>query len=195
MYTRYEVETGCLGWLPGRPTDPRVRFRAQDPYTGPGTSTRGWADYDEAGTRVRISGDLSADDPRLPVWDRAAKEAVGRLAESGLRVGLPLYIRFGRLPKGGKSKNHATGEREKGTSAYRGEYDLNTGLIRFSSENGLSGAALSYLIEGRQAYLVMGEEISTGSDGEPLLQDISVIGRLKPERDGFRLARKRGGGK
>lgn len=177
-------ETGCLGWLPGVPTDPRAAFRAQDPYIGPETPS-GWADYDTDGARVRTGAGIESDDPRLLVWDLAAKAAVERLEKSGLRIGLPLYIRYGRLPKGGKSKNHASGEDEKGISAFRGEYDLNTGMIQFSSENGLSGAALSGLISGRQALLLTGDERGLGSDGEPVLENVSVLGRLTPTRDGF----------
>ena len=96
------------------------------------------------------------------------------------------YIRFGHLPKNGKSKNYATGEYETGVSCYSADWDIIDGCYRRGSE-GLDGAALTYLIKGADIYLVTGREIGKGSDGEPIIEDARIVATLRFDstKDGY----------
>ena len=96
------------------------------------------------------------------------------------------YIRFGRLPKNGKSKNYATGEYEAGVSCYSAEWDIIDGCYRRGAE-GLDGAAITYLIKGADIYLVTGREIGKGSDGEPIIEDAKIVATLRFDsaKDGY----------
>ena len=96
------------------------------------------------------------------------------------------YIRFGHLPKNGKSKNYATGESEAGVSCYSAEWDMINGCYQRGSE-GLDGAALTYLIKGAEIYLITVKEIGKGSDGEPLIEDAEIVAKLRldPDKDGY----------
>lgn len=88
-----------------------------------------------------------------------------------------LYIRFGELPKSGKSKNYATGEYENGISVYDARYDIGEGAFEICG-NALSGAAFAGLLSGKNIYLLSGEEYGTGSDGEPTIRNAKIISEL-----------------
>ena len=102
---------------------------------------------------------------RADLTHRATKKAMEDKISSAT-VG---YIRYGNLPKGGKSKNHHTGELEAGVSVFEalfypdGSYELqaNTTMIRSL----MSGGLLK-----RNVYRLYGDVVGTGSDGEPVLK-------------------------
>lgn len=96
------------------------------------------------------------------------------------------YIRYNELPEKGKSVNHATGIEEAGVSCYTAQWDLATGSYKRTG-TGLDGAAIFYLITGAPVYLIDGEEVGIGSDGEPLLKDVKILCRLKYDKtaDGY----------
>ena len=98
------------------------------------------------------------------------------------------YIRFNDLPKSGFSKNYATGENELGVSCYEARWDIVTGVYKRDGA-GLDGAAIRYILSGSPVYLITGEEISRGSDGEPTLRNARVLAELTYDRDsdGYRL--------
>lgn len=84
------------------------------------------------------------------------------------------YLRFGDIPKSGKSKNHLTGESEQGVSVYEcviinGRYKLVMPDLTHSACVSLSG------VLERPCYLVSGAFIGRGSDGEPLLRSPVII--------------------
>ena len=62
------------------------------------------------------------------------------------------YIRFGKLPRSGKSKNYATGQLEDGVSCYSARWNIVSGS--YEREGGLDGAAIKYLIKGEPIYLI-----------------------------------------
>lgn len=89
------------------------------------------------------------------------------------------YIRFGRVVE--RSKNHLTGEHEKGLSVYETIWCPNTKTYKivfphltYSACVGLSGG-----IE-RKAYLVTGDVTGIGSDGEPLLDNVKILKENPP---------------
>jgi len=85
-----------------------------------------------------------------------------------------VYIRFGDLPPGGKSYNHATGDYEDGVSVYRGKlYHDGSWAV----DIGINQGAWC-LFSDRPVYLVSGREVGIGSDGEPVLADCAIIRRV-----------------
>jgi len=100
------------------------------------------------------------------------------------------YIRFGDLPKGGKSKNYATNEMEIGISAYPVKWNIEKNkweIIETQLEEFEALHSLTYDItigEGRPVYLIQGQELNDlGSDGEPMLDvnKIKIIKQLQPD--------------
>lgn len=99
------------------------------------------------------------------------------------------YIRFGDFPIGGKSKNWATGEMERGVSAYPVKWNLlknkweidESQLEEFEALNNLTYDVANG--DGRPIYLVYGQETNDlGSDGEPLLNanNVKIVKKLEP---------------
>jgi hypothetical protein len=88
-----------------------------------------------------------------------------------------IYIRFGVIPSDEKSKIY-NGEvfvgYEEGVSVYEAviigkEYRLLFPYLTYSSCVSLSGCI------DRKAYIVKGNEVGIGSDGEPLLRNVEII--------------------
>lgn len=105
----------------------------------------------------------------------AAKEL--ELAYRVRAEGTPTYVRFGRLPKGGRSKNHVTGDYLAGVSVYDA-YRMPDGTAVVVVPEGPTWTTL-FFIRDRDAYEVDGERIGTGPDGEPLLRGARIVGRIK----------------
>lgn len=93
----------------------------------------------------------------------------------------PRYIRFGRPPIVGRSRNHVTNELHRGVSVYPGEliapdlFRINTGGL---SPGGLRGL-IARAAQDPPAFFVAGEEVGEGLDGEPLLrvEDVRCLPR------------------
>jgi hypothetical protein len=84
------------------------------------------------------------------------------------------YLRFGDLPKGGKSvKGHEPGLYEKGVSVLKA-WRSPDGVYVISSVGAETGASdMVAGMEGRSIYIAYGEDTGeVGSDGEPLLKNV-----------------------
>jgi hypothetical protein len=82
-----------------------------------------------------------------------------------------MYVRFGDLPEGGRSRNDETGQYEAGVSVYHAEWansDHDVLCVLLCNEGDV---AQLHILEDRSLYLVEGIEVGKGSDGEPLLAD------------------------
>lgn len=99
------------------------------------------------------------------------------------------YIRFGDIPKSGKSKNYATGEMERGVSAYPVKWNVSKNKWEIIENQLEEFSALFSLTDdivtgkGRPVYLIYGPELdSLGSDGEPMLSanDVQIVKKLEP---------------
>jgi hypothetical protein len=76
------------------------------------------------------------------------------------------FLRFGDLPKNGKSKNFANGNFEAGVSAFNAEFSGNNYRPILTDV-----LEITYLnVVSRPAYRVWGKVVGTGADGEPLLK-------------------------
>lgn len=147
-----------------------------------------WALYDAAGRRLAQGSDAVCTPlpAELATWDAEAVTLAQRAAAFAY-ADQPLYIRWLDLPAGGRSRNHATGQRERGVSVYGARYNPVTDLIEYAG-GGLPGAALTYLLTGAPAYLVTGEAAGMGSDGEPVIRAARILARLTPTADGLQVA-------
>jgi len=86
------------------------------------------------------------------------------------------YVRYGDLPKGGRSVNHADGTAESGVSVYNGLYLPTTGeAIAIPTTNAEACGMLT--ISDRPLYIVDGEEVGRGSDGEPVVRNARIVTR------------------
>lgn len=92
------------------------------------------------------------------------KEEVRKQRERGEKG----YIRFGDIPESGKSYNYRDNFYEEGVSAYHAVF-FPDGSYEILQHNPfeLFGA---HLYSNRPAYRLYGEELGTGSDGEPVLK-------------------------
>lgn len=91
----------------------------------------------------------------------------------------PVYIRFGDLPAGGRSCNHATGQFEAGVSCYRARRRVDGGYELVGSGLPFAAIAAAMGAYGDTVLLLAGREVDRGSDGEPVLQDVQVLARLR----------------
>lgn len=148
-----------------------------------------WAEFDAAtGDLYQAGTDRSCkpSDAQMSEWreiaNRYAQVWSGRLGD----LNAALYIRFGNMPKGGRSKNYVTGQMENGLSVYAATYDLETGAIILDGSIANPGT-LFFMVGDRPVYLVTGEEIGEGSDGEPLLENAKKLATLRydSEKAGF----------
>ena len=94
------------------------------------------------------------------------------------------YIRYGEIPPDGKSKIHnSEGEivgEEAGISVF--EYIEGRGLVVPDNEaarNDFSMLSSKFWINH---YLVTGDEVGIGSDGEPLIANVKILKTLHEKR-------------
>jgi len=109
----------------------------------------------------------------------AALAAQRATAEEKWRSATPCYVRYGRLPAGGRSRNHADGTFEAGVSVYHGEM-LATGEARPLPRGTAEWVGqVNFAGLGAALYIVAGREIGHGADGEPLLAGCRIVRRAK----------------
>lgn len=93
-----------------------------------------------------------------------------------------LYIRFGAIPEGERSWDNRNDCWEGGVSVYACVRDA-------TDEDAPEGVDEAYYLAGtmlqtvfslmtRDTYLVTGEEVGTGADGEPVLKDVEAVAKL-----------------
>jgi len=94
-----------------------------------------------------------------------------------------LYIRFGNTPEGERSYDNRNDRLEDGVSVYACERDA-------TDEDAPEGVDEAYYLAGtmlqtvfslmhRDTYLVTGEQVGTGADGEPVIRDVEVVANLR----------------
>lgn len=97
------------------------------------------------------------------------------------------YIRYGGLPRDRRSYNSRENVYEAGVSVYRAdvypaEYTNGAGkaflLDHYTLDlDGVDFVSTMFITRSeRAAYLVTGDEIGTGADGEPILANVRIVG-------------------
>jgi hypothetical protein len=104
---------------------------------------------------------------------RRALDARVRAAIKTWAKAKPCYVRYGDIPVCGHSMNHANGTAEKGVSVFYGE-KLPNGRVRALPKNAIEFSSMA-LLRDRPLYIVTGDEVGTGSDGEPLLANCRIL--------------------
>lgn len=87
-----------------------------------------------------------------------------------------MYVRFCKVPQDGKSWNFMRNRKEEGVSVFKA--DANNMPILENVEQAKSLWARLH----RRHYLVTGDVVGYGQDGEPLLQNVKVVRRLRLDR-------------
>lgn len=90
---------------------------------------------------------------------------------------MEMYIRFCKIPQDERSYNFMRNRKEIGVSVFRA--DDNGMPILDNAEQAKSLWARLH----RRHYLVTGEVVGVGQDGEPLLQNVRVVRRLRLDRE------------
>lgn len=166
-----------------KPTDSfyDAKYKGGFRVFGKGEST--WAHYDKEGKLVNqgTAWGTKPSGEQLDEWGIAVKDALN----SWLGQYDKIYIRFGDLPKEGISRHWQHSGKEKGISAYTATKDYATNSIWYDPNAGRDGyrevpaAALLRISQGAPVYAITGKRVGYGSDNEPVLKDVKVIGRLK----------------
>lgn len=113
----------------------------------------------------------------IHVETKSALDALVAASDAKWAGAKPCYVRYGKLPKGGRSINHADGALEAGVSVYYGER-LPSGEARALPRSNMELAGALSLMD-RQLYIVTGELAGTGSDGEPVLRNCRIWRKAK----------------
>lgn len=92
-----------------------------------------------------------------------------------------VYVRFGDLPENERSYNNTDDCYEDGVSVYAAEVES---VPQESDAAGMfvpvgSKTLQIIMLAQRDTYLVTGDEVGTGVDGEPLLRDVEIVCELK----------------
>lgn len=111
---------------------------------------------------INMSGLLAEHEASRTMRQRAAQANAGEHC----------YIRFGTLPKSGHSRNHITGEAEAGVSVYpASKVGANEYIVDM---RGIDAGSGLFILQNRQPYIVTGDVVGKGSDGEPLLINVKA---------------------
>jgi len=92
-----------------------------------------------------------------------------------------VYIRFGDIPEGERSYNQTDDCYEDGVSVYAAEIEsVPPGSDAPAMFVPVGSKTLQILmLAQRDTYLVTGERVGTGVDGEPLLRDVEIVSELE----------------
>jgi hypothetical protein len=88
-----------------------------------------------------------------------------------------VYIRFGDIPDGERSHDHTNDRQEAGVSVYAATVEASADHAGVYHPTGQKLQQV-LLLAHRDTYLVTGEEVGRGEDGEPLLRDVEVVCEL-----------------
>ena len=86
------------------------------------------------------------------------------------------YIRFGNIPQGERSYNYRDEFLEAGLSCIK---YFKKGRSHFVDVSGISAAFFLGGFHERNAFIIEGKQISTGSDGEPVVRKVRIMERIK----------------
>ena len=93
--------------------------------------------------------------------------------------GKDIFVRYGDIPKSGKSWNSQAQGPEKGVSVFRGRL-LKNGEILVKPTNHVDTSTFHILsVSGRPVHVVEGREVGIGADGEPLLSGVKKLSRTQ----------------
>ena len=91
-----------------------------------------------------------------------------------------VYVRYGRPPLSGRSKNYIDGTEEDGVSVFKGKYlPESEEVMVMPDSNQELGSYLTFKASAsKDIYVVEGDLIGIGSDGEPLLANTKIVKKI-----------------
>ena len=102
--------------------------------------------------------------------ERKAAEAKDAADFAAFLAGHPtVYVRFGVLPEGGRSRNYRDQIDEPGVSCFEGRILADGSYFLLMTTNSLASFVREGFLGSRPAYLLRGDVAGKGSDGEPCL--------------------------
>jgi hypothetical protein len=144
----------------------------------------GWRVYAPDGTLVCQGKKWPGD-----AWDNRTDDKVVKEIKSFTPApDYAAYLRFKDIPKSGKSRDYASGETLAGVSVYELDWDFSAGEWVLDGGASPFQYILNRLRGDVPAYIVTGERVGTGSDGEPLLTGVKIIGPARQDGDGWVLS-------
>jgi hypothetical protein len=176
QYLRPELSGSC--W------NPTVAGYALEGVGNLDYSALRWKTFDGAVAALTAMGFVlscgtRSTDPRTQSWTFVHVETATALQDAkeadarAWRAATPCFVRYGNLPRGGRSRNYADDTLEVGVSVYRGE-QLPDGRARARPQTNQEFVGRHFLTD-RPLYVVSGDEIGTGSDGEPVLAHCRIV--------------------
>lgn len=120
------------------------------------------------------------DSGRYEPYDCAATRTSLKEGDLPTDLDTDVYIRFGDVPEAERSTNHIDGSEEAGVSVYAAEATVSNPEADVNAMYVPVGTKLQQILflARRDTYLVTGDEVGTGTDGEPLLHDVEVVCEL-----------------
>lgn len=155
---------------------PRVSIAAWDPSGRPVTVTgemfariRETLEYQAAlAAAEAMAAEANAERERELAEEANFRAEQARLRAQAEREGTPVFIRFGRPPRSGRSRNWRDGSLEDGVSCYAG-WKMSDGSVILDWRGIDVGSALCIARSPRPAYVLTGPVVGYGSDGEPVI--------------------------
>jgi len=95
------------------------------------------------------------------------------LSDAKWRGAKRCYVRYGDLPEDGHSYDHAGNIPERGVSVFDGQILPNGERRAIPRTNQQLGSLLT--ISDRPLYVITGDEIAIGADGEPVLANACIV--------------------
>lgn len=142
------------------------------------------SEMDRGGWDAVISQDMRGF-PKIILEHRQTKKMSSDEEEHHIqkwRGAKEVYIRFGDIPESGQSTDWSSGRKEKGVSVFRGKILPNGEILPLPGTNQELGSLLT--MNDRPLYVIEGEEVGTGADGEPVLANAK---QYKPKDAAKRL--------
>lgn len=167
----------------GRPAS--WRLDATDRNEGrTGAHSLAWAKFSLDGEPLSQGSDWLTTPTAIQLADfeAVARAMAARWEGREHELASPGFIRFGDLPRGGRSLNHATGKLERGVSVFTAHRNPFSGALELADDPGVLSAAniqAAFGLYGDVALHVHGKVVGRGGDGEPVLSDVAVVGRLR----------------
>lgn len=153
-------------------------------YFRGGAKDSRWAAFDPNTGELAFKGreDFDPSPEQLQNWQDAAR----KFSSNKPPVEGQVFLRYGDAPKGGRSTNFLTGNKEPGTSVYDVEWNPFTKVFDLKNADHV-GTAMFHIMNGVPPTIVQGDVVGKGSDGEPVIKGMKkVLGlTFDKERGGY----------
>jgi hypothetical protein len=146
-----------------------------------------WILFNQDGEIDRVSGKSYGTVTPSGDMQSILKKEAARILQSKSPLGERIFLRFGSIPKGGKSRNFVTGDLEKGVSVYAANWNPAFSTYELADADH-AGTAIDLISQGKKPSFYSGEVVGRGSDGEPVLNNPKKLADARFSKNGFSVA-------